>query len=348
MGDSRLSSQRVLWAYIRQRLMCILLFFLFLSIYSFVFFLYNLPREPIGYASALVFVCAAFAAAIDFVRFHSRYKRLHSVLPGVEVSLSKLLEPEGLLEREYQKLLRRLFSLRAEVISNADSQRAELMDYYTLWVHQIKTPIAAMKLLLQQKGAFEKRGAMFQELFKIEQYADMALQYLRIDSMSSDLLLAEYDLDGIVKQAVKKYAATFIYKKIKLHYEESGLTVLTDEKWLVFVLEQLFSNALKYTPEGGDITVFTEAGGGKNGEGRKRALILSDTGIGIGAEDLPRIFERGFTGKNGRMDKKSTGIGLYLCREILERLSHRISVASAPGEGAVVRLDLSTDPLNLE
>lgn len=172
------------------------------------------------------------------------------------------------------------------------------MDYYTLWTHQIKTPIAAMRLLLQEEETHT--GELEQELFKIEQYADMALQYQRLESLSSDLQLESCSLDGILRQALKKMATPFIRRRISLEFDGTGATVLTDEKWLTFVVEQLLSNALKYTPPGGRITLYLEA---------DKTLVVEDNGIGIRAEDIPRIFERGFTGFNGRMDKKSTGIG---------------------------------------
>ena len=211
------------------------------------------------------------------------------------------------------------------------------MDYYTLWTHQIKTPIAAMRLLLQEEETHT--GELEQELFKIEQYADMALQYQRLESLSSDWQLESCSLDGILRQALKKMATPFIRRRISLEFDGTGATVLTDEKWLTFVVEQLLSNALKYTPPGGRITLYLEA---------DKTLVVEDNGIGIRAEDIPRIFERGFTGFNGRMDKKSTGIGLYLCRRILSRLSHTIAIESRPGEGTRVRVGLASQAIELQ
>ena len=202
-----------------------------------------------------------------------------------------------------------------------------MTDYYTLWAHQIKTPIAAMRLLLQEESRPELEG----ELLKIEQYVEMVLGYLRLGSDSTDYVFRECGLDALVRQSVRKYARLFILKKISLDFQETGRTVLTDEKWLSFVVEQLLSNAVKYTPEGGLVRVY--------GDGE--TLVIADSGIGIRPEDLPRVFEKGFTGFNGREDKKSTGIGLYLCRQVLDRLNHRISITSRLGQGTLVRLDLS-------
>lgn len=157
----------------------------------------------------------------------------------------------------------------------------------------------------------------------------MVLSYLRLGSESSDLVLRPYDLDGILRQAVRKYAKLFIRKKLSLIYEPVNRTVLTDEKWLLFVVEQLLSNAIKYTPKG-SVSLLVEGD----------ELLVRDTGIGITPEDLPRVGEKGFTGYNGRIDKKSTGIGLYLCRQVLKKLGHSFKIESAPGKGTTVAIGL--------
>ena len=155
----------------------------------------------------------------------------------------------------------------------------------------------------------------------------MVLQYLRLNSNVNDFVLQEYGLDNIIRQAVRKYAPMFIRKKLTLHYEPLQRKVVTDEKWLVFVLEQILSNAIKYTSSG-DIFIYMENG----------CLVVKDTGIGILPEDLPRIFDKGYTGYNGRSDKKASGIGLYLVKKILGKLGHKVLVESVPGEGTPVKL----------
>ena len=176
-----------------------------------------------------------------------------------------------------------------------------------------------------------------EELFKIEQYAEMALYFARLDSLSSDLLFRHCDVQEIVKQAVRKYSVLFLRSGLSFQMEAFEIRAVTDEKWLSFVVEQVFSNALKYTHQGG-IAIYGADETGSRKEGRTSCLVIEDTGIGIRESDLPRIFERGFTGYNGRMDRKSTGIGLYLCDQIMGRMSHTIRVQSSPGEGTKVIL----------
>lgn len=255
--------------------------------------------------------------------------------------LDELPQAKSAMELEYHRLIFMLFEDRKRMSSRFEESKGDMTDYYTMWVHQIKTPISAMRLLLQTGGADlgGENGELAEQLFKIEEYVNMVLQYLRLDG-GNDLVIKTYELDGIVRQAVRKYAGMFVRKRLTLNYLPPQTVVLTDEKWLVFVIEQILSNAIKYTKQGG-ISIYMEEGDGK-------VLVISDTGIGIAPEDQPRIFEKGFTGYNGRHDKKSTGIGLYLCRRILNRLSHTVSVESEPGIGTKIRFHLDTVQLETE
>ena len=156
--------------------------------------------------------------------------------------------------------------------------------------------------------------------------------------MSSDLILEEYSLLDIVRKAVKSYAKVFIYRKIRLELGEIDTKVITDEKWILFVLKQIISNSLKYTNKG-EVSISLEY---------EKILVIRDTGIGISEEDIPRIFERGFTGYNGRMNKKSTGLGLHLCKTILDKLGHKITISSKVGIGTTVKIDLSSNQIEIE
>ena len=325
----------VISAYLKSRISVIVAFVLFMLVFALVYALYHLPLEPVVYSAELVTVLAVIFAGLDWLQFYQKHQRLTAAINAATARVGELPKPRDLLESDYQTLIRVLAENRAELISQFDNRQTEMIDYYTLWAHQIKTPISAMGLLLQtEEGDRERTRTYGQELFKIEQYVDMVLQYLRLESMSSDLILVEYDLAVIVRQAVKKYGIIFINKKISLELAELNCRVLTDEKWLVFVLEQVISNALKYTNQG-RISIYLD-------DRSEKTLIIEDTGVGIRAEDIARIFDRGFTGYNGRMDKKSTGIGLYLCQQVLDKLSHTITVTSQVGQGTRVSIDLAT------
>lgn len=302
-----------------------------------IFWLYGLPGEAIAYLLCLCCIGTSFWAVLSFVRFWRKHKILRKMEEAIFVTAEDLPETTTLIEEDYQHLIQRLVRENRQRQAAADSMLEDLTSYYTLWVHQIKTPIAAMDLLLQ--AGPDRATEMEIELQKIAQYVDMVLQYLRLDSTAKDLVLQRCQLDEVVRQTVRKYAKLFILKKIQLVFHETKQEVLSDEKWLCFLLEQLLSNALKYTPEGGKISIFLEG---------ETNLVIADTGIGIAPEDLPRVFEKGFTGNNGRMDKKATGIGLYLCRRVTNLLGHTISIASEPGVGTQVRLGLSRPQFDIE
>lgn len=311
----------------------ILLVILILGIMGIIYFLYSLPTEPFTYGCVLAISASFIGGLIGFVRYWRRYKILENVQNHVLVTTEELPAAEDGLEEKYQGMLgylRKEYHRREQA---AEKKYQDMLDYYTLWAHQIKTPIAAMGLLLQsEESTLTKPLSM--ELFKTEQYVEMVLGYLRSDSMSADLLIEQYELDNILRQVMRKYAKMFILKKISLDYKGVECSVLTDEKWLIFVLEQIISNALKYTKKG-TISVYMEAG-------EVKTLVIADTGIGIRAEDIPRVFEKGFTGNNGREDKRSTGIGLYLSRKILDKLHHAMRIESRVGEGTRVLIDLDS------
>ncbi|MBP1744882.1 MAG: signal transduction histidine kinase [Firmicutes bacterium] len=321
-------------AYLKSNLKAVLLLASFVSTFAVVFSLYNLPVEAVVYAALLCAAIGIVYAIVGSLKYHRRHNQLTKLQNLITLSIDDLPVPRDLLEKDYQKLIETVHRDKVQLVENADSDRSNMVDYYTLWAHQIKTPIAAMRLLLQSAES-EQNKELSMELFKIEQYVEMVLQYLRIDSESSDFVVQRYSLDEIVRQAVRKYAKIFIYKKISLDLADLDCEVITDEKWLIFVVEQILSNSLKYTNKG-TISIYMEG---------NKTLVIEDTGIGIKAEDLPRVFEKGFTGYNGRDDKKSTGIGLYLCKRILTKLSHTIMIESEVGKGTKVKIGL--DSVNL-
>lgn len=309
----------------------------FLAVEALIFSLYRLPAQAVLYAGA---VCAFFgmiAAVPDYGRFYVKHKRLEQLRSELAVSVEHLPVPSGLLETDYQEIIRELFAQNRASREEMEAHFRDTVEYYTVWAHQIKTPIAAMRLLLGETDFLEKQE-LLEELQRIEEYVGMVMCYLRLDTESSDYVIKECDLDKILHQVIKKHASSFIRKRIRLDYKETGLRVVTDEKWLFFVIDQIFSNALKYTPSG-CVSVSVET---------PKTLCICDTGIGIAPEDLPLIFERGYTGMTGRQDKRASGIGLYLCRRVCTNLGHRITVTSAPEEGTQVRLDLKNAGLEPE
>lgn len=311
--------------YLRHRVWAVIVFAVMAAVFYAVISQYRLNAAPVLYASALAGVMGAAACVADFILFFRKHAALTEITGSVFISIDGLPEGGSLIESDYQALVRLLHDEKRRAESESSRSIADMTEYYTIWAHQIKTPIAAMELMLQSGNAGS--SALRAELFRIEQYVEMVLCYLRLESRSTDYLLRRYDLDPIVRQAVRKYAGMFIQKGIKLEYEGTPGSMLTDEKWLLFVIEQVLSNAIKYT-HAGKVSIYMESD----------RLIVEDTGIGIDQGDLPRIFSRSFTGYNGREDKRASGLGLYLSREILRRLSHTIEIESELGVGTKVMI----------
>lgn len=278
---------------------------------------------------AFVFFCIS---VIQMIEYRKKINTLKSIKAQSENLISSLPTVKDKEEQYYQDILNQVYQEKLDVEQKYQSKEQEMMDYYTRWIHQIKTPIAAMSLLIQSNDREKNYYKMEQELFLIEQYAKMALQYQNLHSGQNDLLLKKYDISQLVREVIKRFSYSFLEKKISMRYEDFTYSMVTDEKWFSFLMEQLISNAVKYTNEGYVSISFTED--------PIPTLHIKDTGIGICEEDIPRIFEKGYTGYNGHMDKKATGIGLYMCKSVAERLGIKIRVESKIGEGSCFSLEL--------
>ena len=308
-------------------------------------YLYDIPFEKTRYiaefSGAGVFLCLL----VDILKYAERWKELKRCIATSDTYPGMFYTVPGDLEALYRSMIAKMRQEKEELIFEDQKRYTEMMDYYGMWAHQIKTPIAAMRILVQSgmdREENEENQKLFRqlqmELFKTEQYVEMVLSYLKIGDIAKDMVLERCDLGKVVRQAVKKYSRLFILQKLSLEMGEIAEIVLTDEKWLSFVVEQILSNALKYT-KSGSVSIYLEQEG---------VLVIKDTGIGISAEDLPRIMEKGYTGYNGRIDKRSTGIGLYLCKKVMDKLHHQLRIDSEDGKGTKVVLDLRRTQLDLE
>ena len=322
-----------------------------------IFFLYQLPIEPMVYVTVFWLITGICACLNGFYRYRKKVEQLELIAAAPDINLSQMDSPVGQDERFQQEIMQQLNQMRIDVENASQKSSEDMTDYYTMWANQIKTPIFALRLLLQEST--EENKEKLSELFKIEQYVEMVLGYLRTEDMSSDLKLSRCSLDRIIRDQIHKYAGIFVSKKLTLTYESISQDVLTDEKWLGFVIGQILSNALKYTRTGG-IRIYLEKklsldtddvsisiGNDDCNKVENFTLVIEDTGIGIRAEDIPRIFEKGYTGVNGRDDNRATGIGLYLSNKIMGKLGHRLYITSTEGKGTKVFLEFSVEDLNM-
>lgn len=309
-----------------------LLSLLFIVFFADLFLLlYGAEANALAYLNISLLIFIAVMTALDYWR----YRRLFRALVDFrkEPLIKDIVDDRQNLLKAYAVIIDDL----KQIIKNSDEanekKMREMIDYYTLWVHQIKTPIAAMQLLLDESGDLELKS----ELIKIEQYVTMVLGYLRINAETTDFVFSHVDLDKLIGEVVKEFAPVFISKHLRIEVAKTGYHFLTDEKWLAFVLGQIISNALKYT-KNGSIRIYKQ----------DHYLVVADSGIGIDPKDLPRVFEKGYSGSEGRIDKRASGIGLYLAKKILLELGSDIFIDSKLGEYTRVYIDISDRNMMIE
>lgn len=298
------------------------------SIMGMFAFIFEDGRSLLEYQLLLVFLLASFFLGMDLASAYKEYRNQLFYASG---------RPQTALEA---LLFEKLALLEMDKKNRAIEEREklnDLMDYYTLWAHQIKTPIAASSLLVGEIEDKKVKNQLEQELFKIESYVNIVLQYLRLESFHEDLVLKKENVEDLVKEIVKKYAIFFIQKGLSLNLHDLDRTIITDKKWFVVILEQVLSNSLKYTSQGGIEIYFQED-----------TLYIKDSGLGIQDADLLRVFERGFSGYNGRLTQQSSGLGLYLSKKIADELGHQISIASQVGQGTTVMINFSEKKMIFE
>lgn len=369
--------------FIKRNYIWILMIVTMSCIHLLYMYLIGARKQDLVYAAVLDAILLLITVLVGFFRYSSKVKALSNALKRPVEEQAQLPEATDDVEILYHRLLENQSIARSESESSAAIRQSQMRDYYSMWVHQIKTPISAMKLLLEAEreelgqlmcdeeqsqcriadmngcnisatelniselNASGKQQIVYtelsdnldsfeDELFRIEEYVSMALQYQRVSSTENDFVLEKVSVDGVIRDTIKKYAKIMIRRHIGINYSGTGQEVYTDGKWLAFMLEQILSNAIKYTPQG-FVTIETA-------EEKDRFFItIKDTGIGIKAEDLPRVFEKGYTGYNGHADKKATGIGLYLCRQMADKLGHTIRMESEIGKGTKVWIGFNLD-----
>lgn len=305
---------------------CLMIVLFLMLLY--LFYVYQMDIEPLVYGYVLILFFFVIFIGFDFYKYVLMHHQ-RAMIQEEDIVSALLIEDMTLAGQDYHELLEKMDRARTEAIIENEDQIKETMDYFTMWIHQVKLPIAGMQLLLEEETPDKK--ALQSQLLRINQYTDMVLAYLRMVSKQSDFLFRDVDLDDLIRQSIRYFSTDFIARKIHLDFQPTQEMVLTDEKWLVFVLEQVLSNALKYTPIGGQIRIYMKP---------FKQLVIEDNGIGISASDLARVFDKGYTGFNGRKDKKATGLGLYLCKEICRKLEHTISIESKPHSYTRVLLGL--------
>lgn len=220
-------------------------------------------------------------------------------------------------EEKIEELEKQIESLRNDYIS----WQKDIQEYFSMWVHQIKTPITCLEILT------EDNKEMKMQLKLIDNYTNMAINYLKLNLHEKDMDISAVDVDNLLNMLIKKYSLLFINSHISLDFRKNGLKCITDSKWLSVLLEQILSNAIKYS-ENSQIILDSFK------KDNSVVILIEDYGIGIPEEDINRIFDKGYSGFNGRLKQKSSGLGLYLAKSISDKLDIRLKVDSTVGQGS--------------
>ena len=300
-----------------------------LGVYAILFvfvYLYRIPIEVILYPFILTIVFVLMVLLFDYIKYKEKVNKISQICNDISSCYSVKINDKNIFDEYYLDIINELLKENRKQVSQIQKKVSDINDYFSIWVHQIKTPIASMKLKIDNEQMDLLQLAS--DLNRIDHYVDLVLSFLKFDEEKIDLYFRKTDVDRIMRESLKKFSNDFIIKKIRLDYKLSKRELLTDEKWLSFVFDQLLSNALKYTDKG-TISIYYDG---------DSCLCIKDSGIGIALADMERLFEKGFTGYNGRQYKKASGIGLYMCKRMCDKLNIAISIESIVNEYTLVKL----------
>lgn len=278
--------------------------------------------------SCLIFVCLYITIGYFYRKVF--FKGLVETIENAEEQFAILFpEVQTNQQKRFLELVKKIHQDNRNQLQHLNDEKKDQQEFILSWIHEVKLPIAASRLLMENsenKTTDYLIDKFEDELDKIDNYVEQALYYSRIDSFSTDYFITEVTANQIIKSSVKKYSKLFINKEIQFQMDDSTQFVQSDSKWLGFVIDQIIANSIKYTERGGKVAVQFEE------DDREKRISILDSGIGIATEDLSRVFQKGFTGLTGRNQHKSTGIGLYLAKQLTRKLGHTLSIQSEEGK----------------
>ena len=333
-------NKKVLLAYLKSRVSAIICGVVCVAVTAFVCWIYGNSLMPAFLSAVILLLLGVILGIVGYRAFDAKHQMLKKGREFPQALADSFSEKEALrenpdmpdleekidlIEADYRTLLVKLSDTLSKEQEEHSANYNAMLDYYTMWVHQIKTPISALSLIIQNMEDTETGSRLRSQLIQVENYADMALNYLRLGSESNDLQFTKVNADDVIRSEIKRAMTMFLAKGLSVDFTPSELEVTTDKKWLGFIVGQLISNAIKYQKSGTVHFYGTENG-----------FVIEDEGIGIAKEDLPRIFEKGYTGYNGHNEKKSTGLGLYLVKKAADMISAEVLFDSEVGKGTKV------------
>ncbi|MBH5319571.1 sensor histidine kinase [Paenibacillus sp. GSMTC-2017] len=309
---------------------------LFVSLIMTINTSWDLAAPNLLYTHFIGFFLVGLYITIGYYYRRSFYVGLLEAIESVsENVVAAMPESQNDEQALYVTMIKKMQGSHTKQLQKLIREKREHQDFIMSWIHEVKLPIAASSLLMENSAGKTVDflvDKLEDELNKIDNYVEQALYYSRIDSFSKDYFITDVPLNRAIRNSVKKYAKLFITKRIRVQIAEVEQYVSSDSKWLAFILDQIISNALKYTYEAGEISFIVEE------DNKEKRLRIHDSGIGIKEEDIHRVFERGFTGATGRTYSKSTGMGLYLAKQMALKLGHDLTITSQEGEYTAVTI----------
>lgn len=312
-----------LWKYLKERKLYFILVIFILLIVDITLFLDPNLSESID---TLIYInmLSILTTIIFIIMGYSRYKR------KLNQFIHNIKENSNMEDNYIDKEIKSIIEEKKEEVDSLRNELEEINDYMTNWIHEVKIPISVLQMIGKRINEVDSSREISKQInsqvSRIDKLVEQAMYSSRAGNYNSDFLINEVDLGQVVKEVIKKNKYQFIYNKIDLQVSEINKTILTDKKWITHIIELILDNAIKYSDVGGKIEVYLK----ENKKGCE--LHIKDYGMGIVPQDIDRVFDKGFTGENGRKRTKSTGMGLYISKKILNKLSHDINVISTSGE----------------
>lgn len=324
--------------FLREHLVLIWFYLSQLLIISLIFWLGEYQNTwTLSYAIFLSVACLVAYLSYRFLRYRAFYQRLETIPNKLEETITPL--SDATVAKRLHQLLEAQYRLYQEQIHYYQAKQEEHLTFINLWVHQMKTPISVISLILQEETSTTLESIR-DEIDQLASGLEMILYVSRLDAFEKDFHVEQLALSSLLLKILQENKRLFIKHKVFPEYQvDETLLIYSDEKWLAFVIKQILTNAVRYS-----------AGKGKTVKinsfhrGNKIVLEITDQGIGIPPQDLTRVFEAHYTGNNGRKFRDSTGMGLYLVREICHKMHHQIELESTVGVGTTIRILFYNNP----
>lgn len=314
--------------YLKSNKVYILIYLLFIALFNLNTYIdpgIKIERESIIYLNLLFLLILIVFIVYDFFRMKNEFNKILETIKSIDI-VDVEEEFKNGLDKNLMERVKEEHTYWMSKMIKVEDELKEANDYMTDWIHQVKIPISILEIMSKRVDDVEISKNIKREIKRIDTLVEQALYVIRSGEYSSDFSIEKIDMDKTIKSVIKKNRYLFIYNKLEIDLKEIGFSVYTDRKWISHIIELIVDNACKYSHEGGKIEIFPEQ------REKSKVIHIKDYGEGVDKVDLDRIFEKGFTGKNGRNRFKSTGMGLYIAKKILTALGDDIEVNSVEGE----------------